>query len=185
MRLLQLLALLASTLSVGLMAGLFTGFSYAVMPGLKILDDRGWIAGMQHINRVILNGWFMTAFLGSLLFTIAALALNWFSGNRAASPWILIALVLALVMFIVTSAVNVPMNDRLEAAGDPAAIADPAALRASIESRWIAWNTVRGVASLLSLLALAWALVVHGRNSLASTKNGAAITGRPVSYCAA
>ncbi|MBO3735084.1 anthrone oxygenase family protein [Glycomyces niveus] len=164
MRLLQLLSLLASVLSVGLMAGLFTGFSYAVMPGLKILDDRGWIAGMQSINRVILNGWFMTAFLGSVLFTAAALALNWFSGDRAASPWLLLALVLALVMFIGTIAVNVPMNDRLEAAGDPAQIADPAALRASIESRWIAWNTVRGVAALLSLLALAWALVVHGRS---------------------
>jgi uncharacterized membrane protein len=164
-RLLQLLALLASVLSVGLMAGLFTGFSYAVMPGLKVLDDRGWITAMQQINKVILNGWFMTAFLGSVLFTGAALALNWFSGDRAASPWILLALVLALVMFIGTIAVNVPMNDRLEAAGDPAAIGDPAALRASIESRWIAWNTVRGVAALCSLLALAWALVVHGRSS--------------------
>lgn len=185
MRLLQLLALLASTLSVGLMAGLFTGFSYAVMPGLRILDDRSWIAGMQHINKVILNGWFLPAFIGSVLFTAAALALNWFSGNRSASLWILAALVLALVMFIVTSAVNVPMNDRLEAAGDPASIADPAALRASIESRWIAWNTVRGVASVLSLLALAWALVVHGRNSLTARKNGATIPGRPVSSCAA
>jgi uncharacterized membrane protein len=185
LRLLQLLALLASTLSVGLMAGLFTGFSYAVMPGLKVLDDRGWIAGMQHINKVILNGWFLTAFMGAVLFTGAALALNWFSGNRAASPWILVALVLALFMFIVTSAVNVPMNDRLEAAGDPASIADPAALRASIEARWIAWNTVRGVASLLSFLALAWALVVHGRHSLAERKNGATSDGRPVSYCAA
>jgi uncharacterized membrane protein len=50
LRLLQLLALLASVLGVGLMAGLFTGFSYAVMPGLKILDDRAWIAGMQHTS---------------------------------------------------------------------------------------------------------------------------------------
>jgi uncharacterized membrane protein len=147
------------------MAGLFTGFSYAVMPGLKVLDDRGWITAMQRINKVILNGWFMTAFLGSVLFTGAALALDWFAGERAASPWILLALVLALVMFIGTAAVNVPMNDRLEAAGEPAAISDPAALRASIESRWTAWNTVRGVASLLSLLALAWALVVHGGNA--------------------
>jgi uncharacterized membrane protein len=55
------------------------------------------------------------------------------------------------------------MNDRLAAAGDPAAIADPAALRASIEAKWTAWNTVRGVAALGSLLALGWALVVHGK----------------------
>lgn len=145
------------------MAGLFAGFSYAVMPGLKILDDRNWIAGMQHINKVIVNGWFLPAFLGSVVFTAAALALNWFAGDRSVSPWIAIAFVLALVMFIGTAAVNVPMNDRLEAAGDPSAIADPAALRASIEAKWIAWNTVRGVAALGSLLALAWALVVHGQ----------------------
>lgn len=163
MELLQLLALLASVLSVGLMAGLFTGFSYAVMPGLKILDDRAWVAGMQHINKVILNGWFMTAFMGSVVFTAAALALNWFTGDRSVAPWVAIALVLALVMFIGTIAVNVPMNDRLEAAGDPAAISDPAALRAAIEAKWTAWNTMRGVAALGSLLALAWALVVHGK----------------------
>lgn len=161
MRLLELLALLASLLSVGLMAGLFTGFSYAVMPGLKVLDDRAWIAVMQRINQVILNGWFMTAFLGSVLFTIAALALDWFSDDRSAFPWIAIGLVLALVMFIGTMAVNVPMNERLAAAGDPAAIEDPAALRDAIAAKWTAWNTVRGVASLGSLLALAWALVVH------------------------
>lgn len=161
MQFLELLALLASLLSVGLMAGLFTGFSYAVMPGLEVLDDRAWIAVMQRINQVILNGWFMTAFLGSVLFTIAALALDWFSDDRSASPWIAIGLVLALAMFIGTMAVNVPMNNRIEAAGDPAAIDDPAALREAIAAKWTAWNTVRGVASLGSLLALAWALVVR------------------------
>jgi len=163
MRTLQLLALLASTLSVGMMAGLFTGFSYAVMPGLKILDDRSWVAAMQHINKVILNGWFMTAFMGAVLFTAAAVVLIWISANRAALPWVIAALVLALVMFIGTMAVNVPLNDQLAAAGDPSGITDLAGLRESVEAKWIAWNTVRGVASLGSLAALALALVTHGR----------------------
>ncbi|THV41900.1 DUF1772 domain-containing protein [Glycomyces buryatensis] len=165
MKLLQLLALLAATISVGLMAGLFTAFSYAVMPGLKILDDRPWIAAMQHINKVILNGWFMTAFLGAVGFTGIAVVLYWISGPRQALPWIIVGLVLALVMFIGTIAVNVPLNDQLMAAGDPSRITDPASLRAAVESKWIAWNTVRGVAALGSLIALAWALVVHGRNA--------------------
>ncbi|WP_030162265.1 DUF1772 domain-containing protein [Glycomyces sp. NRRL B-16210] len=165
MRLLQLLALLAATLSAGLMAGLFTGFSYAVMPGIKILDDRSWVAAMQQINRVIMNGWFMTAFLGSVAFTGAALALNWFSDDRSALPWIAVALVLALVAFIGTIGVNVPLNDQLMAAGDPSTFDDLAGLRERVEAKWIAWNTVRGVASLGSLAALAWALVVHGRAS--------------------
>ncbi|THV28102.1 DUF1772 domain-containing protein [Glycomyces paridis] len=145
------------------MAGLFTGFTYAVMPGIKVLDDRAWLAGMQQINRVILNGRFMTAFLGSVVFTGAALVLGWFADDRAALPWILAGLVLALVMFIGTIAMNVPLNNMLEDAGEPAAIADPAALRATIEAKWIKWNTIRGVAALGSLAALAWALYVHGR----------------------
>nr|WP_255671827.1 anthrone oxygenase family protein [Glycomyces amatae] len=158
-----MLSLLAALVSVGMMAGLFTGFSYAVMPGLKILDDKAWIAAMQQINKVIINGWFMPAFLGAVVFTGAAAALVGASANRAALPWVLAALALALVMFIGTVAVNVPLNDRLAAAGDPGSLADPAALRASVEAKWIAWNTVRGVASVGALLALGWALLVHGR----------------------
>ena len=163
MKLLQLLSLLAALISVGMMAGLFTGFSYAVMPGIKILDDRSWVAAMQQINKVIINGWFMPAFLGSVVFTGAAAALIWASANRAALPWVLAALALALVMFIGTVAVNVPLNDRIEAVGDPSAAVDLASLRESVEAKWIAWNTVRGVASAGSLLALGWALFVHGR----------------------
>jgi uncharacterized membrane protein len=162
-RLLQILSLLASLISVGMMAGLFTGFSYAVMPGIKVLDDRSWAAAMQQINKVIINGWFMPAFLGSVVFTAAATALVWASPDRAALPWTISALVLALVMFIGTIAVNVPLNDRLAAAGDPDRIGDAAALRASVEAKWIAWNTVRGVAAVGALLALGWALFVHGR----------------------
>lgn len=163
MPLLQLLSLLAATLCAGLMAGLFTGFSYAVMPGIRILDDKSWVAAMQQINRVIMNGWFMTAFLGSVVFTGAALALHWFSGGREAVPWIAAGLVLALVMFIGTIGVNVPLNDQLMAAGDPEEFGDLAGLRERVEAKWIAWNTVRGVASLGSLAALAWALVAYGR----------------------
>lgn len=165
MKLLQGLTLLAATLSTGMMAGLFTGFSYAVMPGLKILDDRAWISAIQQINKVILNGWFMTAFMGSVVFTGAAAVLFWISDNRAALPWIAAGLVLILVMFIGTSAVNVPLNDTLAAAGNPGQIADPASLRESIEAKWIAWNTVRGVAALVGFGFLAWALVGHGRTS--------------------
>ncbi|WP_158630426.1 anthrone oxygenase family protein [Glycomyces terrestris] len=155
---LHLIALLAALLSTGLMAGLFTGYSYSVMPGLSILDDRAWVAALQHINRVILNGRFMTAFLGAVGFTLAAAVLGLFLDDRAALPWTLAGLALNLVSFIGTMARNVPLNNRIEAAGDPAALADPAALRAEVEAPWIKWNHVRGAANLLGLAALAWAL---------------------------
>lgn len=162
---LHLIALIAALLSAGLMAGLFTGYSYSVMPGLKILDDRAWIAALQHINRVIINGRFMTAFLGSVVFALAAVILGCFLDDKSALPWTMAGLVCNLVMFIGTMAKNVPLNDRLEAAGDPAAIEDPAALRGEVEEPWIKWNHVRGIASLLGLAALAWALYTTGLNA--------------------
>ncbi|WP_335988008.1 anthrone oxygenase family protein [Glycomyces sp. MUSA5-2] len=162
---LHLIALIAALLSAGLMAGLFTGYSYSVMPGLKILDDRAWIAALQHINRVIINGRFMTAFLGSVVFALAAVILGCFLDDKSALPWTIAGLVCNLVMFIGTMAKNVPLNDRLEAAGDPAAIEDPAALRGDVEEPWTKWNHVRGIASLLGLAALAWALYTTGLNA--------------------
>lgn len=165
MELLHLIALIAALLSAGLMAGLFTGYSYSVMPGLKILDDRAWTAALQHINRVILNGRFMSAFLGSVVFALLAVILGFFLDDRSALPWTIAGLVCNLVMFIGTMAKNVPLNEKLEAAGDPAAIADPAALRAETEETWIRWNHVRGIASLLGLAALAWALYTTGLNA--------------------
>jgi len=42
---------------------------------------------------------------------------------------------------IITMAVNVPLNDALRVAGDPARIGDLAAVRQHFhEARWSAWN---------------------------------------------
>jgi uncharacterized membrane protein len=56
-----------------------------------------------------------------------------------------------------------PLNDDLAAAGDPARIADVAAVRDHFEDPWVAWNIVRGVASTAALACLGWALVLYGR----------------------
>ncbi|MFD4995009.1 anthrone oxygenase family protein [Streptomyces buecherae] len=161
---LHTVALLAATLTTGLMAGLFAAFGYAVMPGLGGSSDRTFVEAMQKINASILNGWFMFCFLGGIAFTALALALSLRSGaDRAALPWIIAGLVLYLAMFVITSGVNVPLNDQLAKAGDPARIADLAAARRDFEARWVTWNTVRAVANIAAFAVLAWALVLHGR----------------------
>ncbi len=71
---LHTVALLATTLTTGLMAGLFAAFSYAVMPGLGGSSDRTFVEGMQKINASILNGWFMFCFLCGIALTALALA---------------------------------------------------------------------------------------------------------------
>ena len=89
------------------------------------------------------------------------------SGRRPRTRWRIDwagALVLYLAVFVITIAVNVPMNDAIKAAGDPDRIVDLAAVREHFdETRWARWNLVRTVASTVALGCLTWALVLFGR----------------------
>ncbi|MBF9134193.1 DUF1772 domain-containing protein [Plantactinospora sp. S1510] len=162
MELVGTLSLIAATLATGLMAGLFTSFAYAVMPALRRADDRTLVVTMQQINRAIVNGWFMTSFLGAPALAIVALATHWNGELRRALPWIAAGFLLYLVMFGITMGLNVPLNNQLEAAGDPDRHADLAAVRERFEARWIAYNLVRAVAATAAFGCLLWALVLHG-----------------------
>ena len=73
------------------------------------------------------------------------------------------ALVLHLVVVIITMSVNVPLNDTLKAAGDPANIDVAAVREAFSEARWVAWNWVRVALDFGAFGALSIALVLHGR----------------------
>ncbi len=159
MRTVQTLTLLVAVVSTGLMAGLFTAFTYSVMPGLHRSSDRTFVEAMQHINTAILNPAFIIPFMGSIPVLILATTLAWRGTGRSVLIWIVAATVLYLIAFIVTSGVNVPLNDTLAAAGDPT---DPAAVRADFESPWVAWNIVRAVLHTAAFACLAWALMGFG-----------------------
>ncbi|SFE02454.1 Uncharacterized membrane protein [Actinacidiphila alni] len=152
------LVLLAATLATGLMAGLYFAFSVAVMPGLGASDDRTLIEAMQRINVAILNGWFSLAFGGALVLGGVAAALHWRGDGRAALPWIIAGVVLYAASLIVTMGFNVPLNDKLAAAGDPSKIHDPAAVREQFQSAWLRWNVARVLTTTAALGCLAWAL---------------------------
>src|SRR3954447_4360508 len=164
MNTLRAASLLAATITMGLAAGTFALYAHTVMPGLKKTDDHTFVAAFQSLDRAIINPWFMVgAFLGALLFSVLAALANL---GEDALPWIVAAVVLYLVTFVVTLAVNVPLNDALKAAGDPDRIRDLHAVRADFhEARWAAWNLVRVATSLGAFGCLAWALVVFGRSS--------------------
>lgn len=148
-------ALLAGTVTTGLMAGLFAAFSYAIMPGLARTDDATFVPAMQRINVAILNPVFGLCFGGALAFTALALALR---RGEAGAGWILAGLLLYAAVLGITFAVNVPLNNRLAAA-----TGDPAAARAAFEAAWVRWNVVRAVLCTAALGCLCWALVLHGR----------------------
>jgi uncharacterized membrane protein len=116
---------------------------------------------MQKINSAILNGWFLGAYVGALLAAIAAVLLHLGAAHRAMLPWLVAATLLYAVVFVVTAAVNVPLNNSLDAAGPVSGISDLSAVRAAFEASWNRWNTVRTVSSAGALLTLTIALLRH------------------------
>lgn len=174
---LRMAALVAATLSTGLIAGLFYGYANSVMPALNQTDDRTMIDVMQRINVVILNPVFMIGFMGTVAFTILAAALHLGKDSRTTLIWIGIALVLNVIAFAVTSGLNVPLNDQLAAAGDPAQIGDLAAVRSQFESSWVRWNIVRAAVHALAFLALMGALFVAGSQHGKAQASGTSATG--------
>ncbi|TXR95767.1 DUF1772 domain-containing protein [Streptomyces sp. col6] len=155
------LVLGAAAVTTGLMAGTFFVFSCAVMPALGRSDDRTFIEVMQNINDVIENPVFFAGFFGALVLTAVA---AW-QHRRSPGPrgWIVAALVVYVVAFLLTSGVNVPLNNALADAGDPAHIADPAAVRDRFEDAWNLWNTVRAVLCTAALALLLRAPYAGGR----------------------
>jgi uncharacterized membrane protein len=100
-------ALIAATLSTGLIAGLLYSYACSVMPGLSRADNRTFVDVMQRVNAAILNGWFLISFLGALVFTAVAAVLHFGAGGRSLLPWIVAALVLYGAAFLVTIGINV------------------------------------------------------------------------------
>ncbi|KAB2339621.1 anthrone oxygenase family protein [Actinomadura rudentiformis] len=166
MKTISLVVLVLSTFTTGLIAGFFATYTNNVMPSLGRTDDRMFVTTMQHINKVVLNPLFLLCFTGALLLTIAATILHLGGEARPALPWIIAATVLYAAMFIITMGVNVPLNDKLNAAGDPARITDLAAVRDAFEAKWNTWNNVRTLTSMGAFGCLIWALVVHIRNTV-------------------
>ena len=134
--------LIAAVLAVGLIAGLFCAFAYAVMPGLAQTDDRVLVSSMQRINVVIVNPLFLLLFFGGLAFTAAAAV---FYRGEPIFWWIVAGVVTYVVGLLITMVFNIPLNNDLAALGGPSSIADPAAAREAFESAWVRWNLVRAV----------------------------------------
>lgn len=166
LKLFQGASLIAATMTMGLMAGVFSLYAHTIMPGLGRTDDRTFVAAFQAIDRAIINPLFLVTFVGALVFTGLAAALHLGEHTRSVLPWIVSALVLYLAVFTITVAVNVPLNDGIKAAGDPNRITDLAVVRERFDERkWIRWNVARAAASTVALGCLAWALVMCGRAS--------------------
>jgi uncharacterized membrane protein len=154
---LQGAALVAATMSVGLMAGVFWLYAHTIMPGLRRTDDRTFVGAFQSIDKAIINPWFLPTFFGALVLTgLAAVLLIGDGGPPLA--WTVAAFLLYLAVVVITFRVHLPRNDAIKASTDP----DWAAVRGRFdEATWARWNTVRALANTAALGCLAWALAEY------------------------
>ncbi len=164
MELLQAAALLAATMTMGIAAGVYQLYAFAIMPGLRRSDDRTFVGAFQQIDTAIVGPFLLVFFFGPLVFSALAGALHFGADERSALPWIGGAFILQLVVLVITFAINVPVNDEIKAAGNPGEIGDLATVRERFnEAKWGSWNLCRVGASTFAFGCLAWALVLHGR----------------------
>ncbi|MFE7723222.1 DUF1772 domain-containing protein [Nocardia rhizosphaerihabitans] len=180
----RMAAMVMAVLSTGLIAGVFYAYAISVMPALARTGDRTLIDVMQKVNVVIINPWFMLGFLGTVGFTALAAVLSLGKEHRTTLIWLGIAVALNVIAFAVTVALNVPLNDALEAAGDPAAIIDTAAVRADYEAAWVRWNILRAVLHTAAFLVLCGALFAAGVQQGKSSATGV-VAGQQVSQAVA
>jgi uncharacterized membrane protein len=142
--------LFVTALGSGLMAGLFFIFSVCIMTALARLTPASGIAAMQAINVVILNGIFLTVFMGTAVLSLALIA-AWLLGWMPSGGLLVVAgSVLYLVGIIgVTMFVNVPMNNALMAVAPESS--EGAAFWKDYLVNWTMWNHVRTIAGIGSL----------------------------------
>lgn len=153
----QLGLVMAAAVASGLVAGIFYAFSSFVMAGLARLPAADGAAAMNAINVAVITPSFLLLFVGSVLLTLAPAAMalaGW--GPLPATPLVAAALLHLLGCFAVTLLFNVPLNDRLAAAGGESAAFWPQYL-----PQWLVWNHVRTLAPLAALGLYLYALLAY------------------------
>lgn len=149
--------------ATGLMAGLFWTYANSVMPGLRRSDDRTFVTAMQGINEAIQNPAFLPVFFGAFVLPAAAAVQQRRLGVRDGMRWTAAAASLYGLALAVSFGINIPLNNELDRAGDPALIADLAAVRHDFEGPWVTANLVRAALSTAAFGCMGRALMLHGR----------------------
>ena len=150
--------LTVATLLCSLVAGLLFAFAVVVMPGIRALDDDAFLRAFQEMDGVIQQNQplFVLVWAGSVPLVIAAAGLGVAS---AAGParWVMIA---AAAIYLVgvqlpTIAVNIPLNNQLQALDVASLSADERRVaRLRFEPRWNRWNVARTVLAVVATVLL-------------------------------
>ena len=148
--------LVVTTLSSGLMAGLFYTWSISVTPGLAKVGNENYLQAFQSMNRAILNPAFFIFFMG-LVILLPLLSYLYYQSPISAQFWYIIS---AAVLYIVgtmsvTIVGNVPMNNALEVLQIESMNPEQmTTFRLGFESKWNKLNMIRTVCSSLAFVSL-------------------------------
>ncbi|HVI48667.1 MAG TPA: anthrone oxygenase family protein [Chitinophaga sp.] len=155
------IVLVCTALLTALIGGLFYAWSCSVTVGLAKVPDNVYMAAMQSMNREILNPVFFLSFMGTWIMLPIC---TWMSYKQPEIGrfWFLLAatIIYWVGIFGVTSFGNVPLNDALDKF-DLANATEQAisAHRLKFEGPWNRLNTVRTIASVLTILCVILACV--------------------------
>lgn len=153
----------ATLVTTGLVAGVYFCFAVAIMPGLAHVDDRTFIDFLQQVNKRIENPVFFSCFFGAPILGVISIVQTRRLGTAEAGRWIIAGVALAFVGMLITMGGNIPLNNKIDDAGDPAKVADPAKLREDVENTWIAWNMARTLFATAALATLTRAVHLFAR----------------------
>lgn len=154
--------LVLATFLCSLVAGFLFAFAVVIMPGIRSLDDGGFIRAFQVIDRVIQNNQplFIFMWVGSVLSLVGAAVLGlWALSGADRLLLIVAALIYILCVQLPTITINIPLNNELKKL-DLGTMTETTRKRArdAFEPRWNRWNAIRtacaSVASLLLMVLL-------------------------------
>jgi len=109
--------LILAALLCSVVAGFLFAFAVVVMPGIRSLDDGGFIRAFQVIDRVIQNNQplFIFVWVGSVLSLITATVMGvWELGGLDRQLLVIATLIYVLGVQLPTVIVNVPLNNMLQ-----------------------------------------------------------------------
>jgi len=151
-------ALMTTTLSCALVAGLVFGFAVVVMPGIAKLSDREFLQAFKLMDGIVQNRQpiFMIVWVGSIVSVVLMLVLGTpqLSGLELYLMWFASGLYLLAVQGP-TLRFNIPLNNGVQALEiELLSAQELAEARTQFEVPWNRWNRFRTLTAIASVVAL-------------------------------
>ncbi|MGD7653583.1 MAG: DUF1772 domain-containing protein [Verrucomicrobiales bacterium] len=141
-------------LSSAMLSGLLFVFSNFAMKAFGRIPSGSGISAMQSINACIVNPGFFVIFAGTALGSMGTLIMAIRNWQHPSSIWITTGSATLLIgLYLVTAAINVPLNHWLDTV-NPAA-PDAATAWNEYVTKWQPWNHLRTIASLVAAICFA------------------------------